>query len=391
MTANVEAFDAWIRSSFVELNTALEELYFAQEDRANVAGVGDEIKTQIRDEGRDFVKALMIEGNTDEGFDSAFGLLGDLGLYMAALRRHELTNPAKEEKSPFHEASALGLHIGASLGVAPRFATSHLSTHNFAVAGRPKSFTSLKDEFLFLDLNTRGIFAYKRAADALMRIVPIGISHPVTLMLLEDARRALVDVSQFNDALFDDLDVDRFFYCVRPYYKPYRVGRQEYRGANAGDFSGINEIDLLLGLCRANDPYYAQLLVDKMLFMMPDDQAQLRDCMRCNSLLNEFMAALEKHRDEGWFREHARAFLDVCSAHGAAAARHHDRLVARFIEAPSATLRPAHLAQLTASGPPLPVLLNALEILRDLRIAADRSDIATARPHIDALRAAIAG
>ena len=56
---------------------------------------------------------------------------------------------------------------------------------------------------------------------------------------------------------------------MRPYYKPYRVGRQEYRGANAGDFSGINEIDLLLGLCRANDPYYAHLLVDKMLFMIP--------------------------------------------------------------------------------------------------------------------------
>ena len=62
---------------------------------------------------------------------------------------------------------------------------------------------------------------------------------------------------------------------MRPYYKPYRVGRQEYRGANAGDFSGINEIDLLLGLCRANDPYYAQLLVDKMLFMLPADQARL--------------------------------------------------------------------------------------------------------------------
>ena len=71
-----------------------------------------------------------------------------------------------------------------------------------------------------------------------------------------------------------------FFYSVRPYYKPYRVGRQEYRGANAGDFSGINEIDLLLGLCRANDPYYAQLLVDKMLFMSPGDQgaaARLHD------------------------------------------------------------------------------------------------------------------
>ena len=80
-------------------------------------------------------------------------------------------------------------------------------------------------------------------------------------------------VIESNQRLFDQLDVERFFFSVRPYYKPYMVGRQEYRGANAGDFSGINEIDLLLGLCRANDPYYAQLLVDKMQFMPPQDQA----------------------------------------------------------------------------------------------------------------------
>ena len=75
-----------------------------------------------------------------------------------------------------------------------------------------------------------------------------------------------------------------------------RVGRQEYRGANAGDFSAINEIDLLLGLCRANDPYYAQLLVDKMLFMVPDDQARLRDCMARTSLLDEFLKVAADHR-----------------------------------------------------------------------------------------------
>ncbi|MBI1364937.1 MAG: DUF1864 family protein [Alphaproteobacteria bacterium] len=389
MTANVDAFDAWIRSSFVEMNTELEELYFGQEDRANVEGVGDAIKAQLRDEGRKFVRALMIEGNTDEGFDCAFGLLGDLGLYLAALRRHELTNPAREKKSPFHEASALGLHIGASLGVAPRFATSHLSTHNFAIDGKPKSFTSLKDEYLFLDLNTRGIFSYKRAADALMRIAPLGVSHPVALMLFEDAKCALDDVSRYDDALFDQLDTDRFFYCVRPYYKPYRVGRQEYRGANAGDFSGINEIDLLLGLCRANDPYYAQLLVDKMLFMMPADQASLRDCMRRKPLLDELLDAREKHSGERWFKDAARAFLAVCDAHGAAAARHHDRLVARFIDKPSKSLETRHLEQLTASGPPLPVLLNALAILRDLRMAANRSDIPTAYARLQELRAAI--
>ena len=157
MSDNVEAFDAWIRSTFVELNTALEDLYFDQSDRANVEGVGDELKRRILDEGRTYVRALAEEGNTDEGFDQAFDVLGDLGLYMASLRRHELTNPAREQRSPHEEATALGLHIGASVGVVPRFATSHLTTHNLARDGRQKSFTSLSDELLFLDYNTRGI------------------------------------------------------------------------------------------------------------------------------------------------------------------------------------------------------------------------------------------
>ena len=42
----------------------------------------------------------------------------------------------------------------------------------------------------------------------------------------------------------------------------------------------INVIDLLLGVCRADDAYYSQLLVDKFLFMTPEDQLVLRDCMR---------------------------------------------------------------------------------------------------------------
>ena len=277
MTSRADRFDGWIRSSFVEMNTALENLYFAQQDRSNVDGVGDPIKFQLRDEGHQFVVGLLEEGNTGDGFDSGFGVLGSVGLYLAALRRHELTNPAREEKSPFTEACSLALHVGASLGMAPRFATSHLATHNRAVNGMQKSFTSLADEKLFLDENTRGILCFQRVADALSRIVPLGISNSSAHMLLLDAKNALHDVIATNERLFRDLDVERFFYCVRPYYKPYRVGRQEYRGANAGDFSAINEIDLLLGLCRANDPYYAQLLVDKMLFMVPSDQARLRD------------------------------------------------------------------------------------------------------------------
>jgi hypothetical protein len=281
------------------------------------------------------------------------------------------------------------LHVGASLGMAPRFATSHLATHNRAHDGVRKSFTSLHDEFLFIDENTRGILSLQRAADALTSIVHLGVSSPVADVMFEAARAALRDVLKFNGRLLAQLDVDRFFYSVRPYYKPYRVGRQEYRGANAGDFSGINEIDLLLGLCRANDPYYAQLLVDKMLFMLPSDQARLRECMMRTSLLDELLDCLDEHRHTDWFQRNARAYLEVCELFGQSAAQHHDSLVKRFIEVPSASLDEKGLEGITASGPPLPVLLRSLEMLRDLRLAADRPGINTRYADLELLRSAL--
>jgi monodechloroaminopyrrolnitrin synthase PrnB-like protein len=386
MSRNAEAFDHWIRTAFVEMNTALENLYFAQENRSNVAGVGDSIKADLCGEGHVHVVALLHEGNTGDGFESGFGVLGSVGMYLGALRRHELTNPAREERSPFPEASSLALHVGASLGMAPRFSTGHLATHNRAVAGLRKSFTSLPDEFLFIDENTRGILSLQATADALMRVVHLGVSSPVCDVLFDTAKRSLQDVLRFNARLFEQLDIDRFFYSVRPYYKPYRVGRQEYRGANAGDFSGINEIDLLLGLCRASDAYYAQLLVDKMLFMLPNDQERLRDCMTRVSLLDELLSLAPGYARTDWFQNSARAFLEVCELFGQYAAQHHDRLVARFIEQPAARLEESNLQGITASGPPLPVLLRALEVLRDMRLAANRKDIATRHADLALLR-----
>ena len=392
MSNNAEAFEHWIRTSFVQMNTQLEELYFAQEDRSRVMGVGDSIKQALRDEGHAYVAALRAEGNTGEGFESAFGVLGNVGMYLGALRRHELTNPAREERSPFPEASSLAVHCGASLGMAPRFATAHLTIHNRARAGLRKSFTSLEDEFLFIDENTRGILSLQRAADALTSIVHVGVSSPVADVMFEAARQSLREVIQANRRLMERLDVARFFYSVRPYYKPYRVGRQEYRGANAGDFSGINELDLLLGLCRANDPYYGQLLVDKMLFMLPADQARLKECMARRSLLDELLELIGEHAAADWFQRNARAFLEVCDLFGRTAAQHHDELVKRFIEQPAANIGEEQRTQgLTASGPPLPVLLRSLEVLRDLRIAADRPDLATRHADLARLRAAVAG
>jgi len=391
MSRAVTRFDAWIRSSFCDMNTQLEELYFAQSDRANVEGVGDNIKKSLVDEGIALIHPLVVEGNTNEGFEKAFDTLGNLGFWFAALRRHEVTNPAREHKSPFDEASALGMHIAASLGVVPRFANVHLNHHNRAIDGIPKRFTSLSDEKVFNDYNTFSILCFQRAGDALSRIPALGISNPATALLLADAQTALNDVFRYNEILFKKLNPDRFFYCVRPYYKTHRVGRHEYRGANAGDFSAINEIDLLLGLCRGNDPYYSQLLVDKMLFMTPEDQARLRSCLIHRPLLDDLVDAASSSADQEWFKTNAKLFIEVCDAHGRAAEQHHNKLVDTFIVKMTPELEQRHMAQITASGPPLPVLIKALQRLRDLRLAAPSSELETAFEKLSVVRRALGG
>ncbi|WP_028773619.1 PrnB family protein [Shewanella waksmanii] len=376
MSPDLQAFDKWIREDFVEINSHLEQLYLQQSDPANVAGIGDADKQLLEYQGRELIKCLLAEGNTDEGFDSAFDLLGNVGLYMAACRRHEITEPSRERTSPLVEASALAMHIGASIGVTPRFATAHLTTHNRAVNGVYKRFTDLAAEKLFVDYNTKGILAYKRAADALLKIQSLGVSHPITADLLSVAETALEDVLSSNQTLFEQLDTDMFFYCVRPYYKPYRVGSQVYRGANAGDFAGINVIDLQLGLCFANEPAYSQMLVDKFLYMMPEDQRILRDCMRRGSIMDDFLQATGE-QNSAWYQQNLRRFLAVCERHGETAIAHHDQLVEKYIAQPSKALAEQHMDKVTASGPPLPVLLDALEKLRDRRAARQRDDIRT--------------
>lgn len=385
MNTHTAIFDNWIRTDFVNLNSELEVLYWQQADKANVEGVGGNLKQQLKHQGNVLIKNLLAEGNTDQGFDSAFDLLGNVGLFMAACRRHEMTEPSKELSSPLVEASALAMHIGASIGVTPRFATAHLTTHNKAVNGVYKRFTDLPDEKLFIDYNTKGILAYQRASDALLKIVPLGISHPLCAELLNVVKHALIDVIESNNALFNQLDSDRFFYCVRPYYKPYRVGKEIYRGANAGDFAGINVIDMLLGLCSANEPSYSQMLVDKFLYMMPEEQQILRESMRINSFMDDFLNA-QNHKDSSWFQKHAKLFIQVCKLHGDTAIGHHNQLVEKYITQPSKHLQQHHLGKVTASGPPLSVLLDSLEKLRDRRAATKRDDIKTRFDDLNTLK-----
>ncbi len=387
-TNKSQQLDNWIRNDFRALNTELEERYFALENPESTAQVGRNLKKELVIKGGELIAPLLHEGNTDEGFDSGFDLLGNVGFFMAACRRHELDQAPDQELAQYLDnTSALALQLGASLGVVPRFASAHLETHNKAHNGQYKSFTLLDDESLFLEYNTRGVLAFIRASEALLHVLPLGISHPVAHDLLLVAKKALNDVVTNNLKLFDELNTQRFFFNVRPYYKPHKVGLREYRGANAGDFSGINVIDLLLGLCRADDAYYSQLLVDKFLFMRPEDQLILRDCMRRDSLMDDFLSALEQgEHTQSWYQTNLSLFLQVCDAHGETALQHHHMLINKFIEKPAESAQLTEQVDITASGPPLDVMLRGLKKLCDLRSAAEVPGLSTRFDDINKLK-----
>lgn len=388
--ASIEAFDTWIRGRFRDLNTALEERYMTLENQADVEGVAPELTDALLEEGQALIDEIAALPALDLDAERGYDLLGNVGLYLAALRRHELTNPDREERSPYPVVSGLAQRLATGLGVVPRFATAHTNLSNLAKGGVYKGFTWLEDELIFTEYNCFSILAYIRAADVLRRVPPLGVTHPVAVTLFHDARSALEDVIRYNDELDEKLDVERFFFNVRPYFKPYRVGRQTYRGANAGDFAAINEIDLTLGLCRVGDPAYAGLVLEKMPYMTVDDQRLLQACVRMKrSLMDDFLELVDEGPLPVPVAESLRAFLAVCEAHGRTAAQHHDQFVARFIEQPSAGLAERFLAQITASGPPLPVLLASLQVLRDKRMAADRDDIPTRHADVARLRAAV--
>jgi Domain of unknown function (DUF1864) len=388
MNRHSEAFDQWIRGRFVELNTTLEEVYFQEEDRQAIEGVGGDEKRALHDEGRELIAEVLQHADLHRSFDDDFDLLGNVGLYMGACERHGITQIGRDARSPLVEASALAMQLGASLDMAPRFVASHFGTHNRVVNGHGRRFTSLRDDDLFFDYNTRSVFLYKRAAESLFRIRPLGLSHEFTLELLTSVRDTLEKILALNKVLFRDLDVDRFFYSVRPYFKPYRVGSQVYRGGNGGDTAAVHVVDLILGLCRANHGFYASMMHEKLPFLVPEDRAQLRACMRHESLFDGFM----KQVNEGGSRislPNLKMFLEICDLYGRVAAQHHDELVNRFIERPSSALPQVRMEHLTTSGPPLSAVLNALERLRDLRLAADRKDIPSRRQDLDRLKALV--
>lgn len=379
MRPAITALDAWNRGEFRELNTLLEEAYFKErtlliENDPTL----ESMKRRLLDGGRDRVTAVLADSIGLPTGDDAYELLGLVGFFMAACRRHEIAMPDGGDSSPLTEASALTMRLGIELGVAPRFVSGHQAFFNRAVAGRYRSFTLLEDEVVFLSHNGLGSIAYQQAGESLKRVARLGVSNPMATYVLREAKRALEDVLAFNRSLSERLSVERFFFNIRPYYKTYRVGSVDYRGANAGDFAAINEIDLLLGLCSLDDPFYQDLVASKAPFMPPDDQEQLRRTARIEPLISRFLNELATDPSDALV-ENARVFIKVCRAHGEAYGYHHDRLVEGFLVAPAVSTPPQRRADLTASGPQLSAVVSGLERLRDLRAARNRPGLITAQ------------
>lgn len=90
-----------------------------------------------------------------------------------------------------------------------------------------------------------------------------------------------------------------------------------------------------------------------------------------------------------WYQQFVGLFLKVCKMHGRTASQHHNQLVDKFITRPAQSLNEQHMDKLTASGPPLDVLLRSLETLRDLRLAAPRDDIPTRYTDVQRIKASV--
>jgi hypothetical protein len=377
---SIEEFDSWLRSEFVGINTRLEEAYFAE--RVDVI-VGrpdlDELKHDLLRQGGPLMARLADLPALPQDPRDQYRLLGLVGHYLAACQRHEA--PLSDAEGGRQAAWDVSLRIGASLHVAPRLVFAHQSLFNDAIGGRFHTFTALPDEEIFIRYNALGVLGYYRAAHALGGIAGIGVTSAVAAYLFDEAETALRNVLKFNQDLGRQLDVDRFFFNIRPYFKTYRVGAVDYRGANAGDFSAINEIDVTLGLCSMDDPFYRAIVKEKLPYVPPDDQRALRGLDGQRSLVEEFSRELDAAGPSAEWKANAARFLAVCKAHAAAYAYHHNRFIKAYIEAPAKANATAHSAGVTSSGPPLADVVGMLHRLLDLR---------SARPGVSAASALIA-
>jgi hypothetical protein len=366
--SEVDQLDRWLGDEFVALNTRLEEEYTAAGVEPS-AGRPDlvALATTVLVDGAKLIAAIG-PGALPADPDDRYRLLGSVGGYLAACRRHEVGDP-----DSLAAAWALAGGLGAELGVAPRYVFAHQCLYGY------RTFTDLPDEHAFVTRNAEAGLAYRRAAEALRALDLMRVSGPPADYLLDCARSALEDVLAADRALADELDVDRFYRNVRPYFLPHQVGDAQYRGTNGGDFAAINEIDLLLGLCRADDPFYRWVLDEKRPYVPPADQVALDAAAGCTPL----PARLLQRAADGPLppAERARAdrLLAVCRAHAAANSFHHHRLVLPFLAEPARRAEVGDGGGVTTSGTPLDAVVAGLKRLLELRTGRDNAELGRLR------------
>jgi hypothetical protein len=388
MSPAVQRLDGWLRSRFREINTHLEQRYFlAGQDLLVDLPDLQALKRTLLIEGAELVAAIDQPDALALDPGGRYELLGMVGCHIAACHRHEIDSADAHGLTASEHLAGL---LGSSLGIAPRYVFAHLAFHSRAVAGDRRTFTTLPDEAVFVELNGLAVLAYQRAAEALRPIAAMGVSNPMTTYLLDGARAALDDVLTLNRRIAQTVDIDRFFLNIRPYFKPHPVNGATYRGVNAGDFAAVNEIDVLLGLCNPKDEFYATLLTEKWPFVPPEDQPLLEALGRHPPLLGRFLDEATAAIVSDPLRQNAELFLDVCKVHGAGYAFHHTNLVKRYLEQPARAMPGQRLEEVTASGPPLDHVIAMLDRLRRLRIARDGGGVVTAEAQLKELRARLA-
>jgi hypothetical protein len=382
----ITRLDQWLRGGFVQINTQLEEAYFAERvDVITRRTDLDALKAQLLRQGGALMESVAAASLPADAAGK-YAVLGMIGHYLAACQRHEAGLSSLDGGR--QSAWDVSTRIGTALGVTPRFVFAHQSLFNEAVGGRFHTFTSLPDEEIFIRFNALAVLGYRRAANSLRDIAGMGVSNPVAAYLFDDAVAALGDVLRFNQELAKQLSVDRFFFNIRPYFKTYQVNEREYRGANAGDFAAINEIDVILGLVRMDDEFYRAIVREKSGHVPPDDRPWLEALPGRRSLLELLLNELDAIGATPAWKANARRFLDVCKAHAAAYAIHHQRLVKTFLEKPAKDSQTAHAAGVTSSGPPLDHVIDMLQRLLDLRTARQRPGLDTAANALARVQAA---
>lgn len=201
VNTSVARLDVWLRTTFAEHITALEEAYFAAGVEFLADPALDVHKHVVLHEGAAHVAAIETLPESDQ---DRYELLGMVGFVLGACRRHEV-----EDDAVLAPVWAVARRLGDSLGVAPRYVFAHQAFFNTARGGRFRTFTLLPDEAKVVELNGLGVLSYGTAAAALRQIPPLGVSHPLSGYLLDAARLALEDVLAFNQQLARELPVDR--------------------------------------------------------------------------------------------------------------------------------------------------------------------------------------